>query len=530
MYGKVHEDGENVGWVDVEAVYEPPQIGFRHRCLELKDRHREDVDVVMKALNLRLVGWIFSHRYRKRPIDEKENLLRHQVSSLDRTPPLQSAEILRAAELQKRHGDHFVTLVLTKDFDKKTNNEYFSLEAWQVSQQCVKLLDDLEIDLADSYKIRSKRQVRAPKRNESGLFLTNSIDCDFFATYTAIKRHVPTMRQIGGFPVTNRGTVLSFDHVRSIFLQPHDRFLELVQDVNALLFLCRYRKFFEISMNEIKILCSAVREEKEDSVEQFRSRIEARLGIGFRCPLCFAKGILTGGYDVPGIRRHVSAAHARDVTPVRCPILQWRDFGKSAYVRPPYVDHLNNLLNEHGDTIQSEISVNVCRACWVSREDEEEEQGEEEEEEDIDMSMSEDEKEESGDEKLEDEEKKNERRIQVQERIGLNTSNATRTLISMGFESQASARAARECKEDIANSVVLLGEAQELQREFEDSELDSALLCLIENGRKLYMARKDMEKLMRMRSMGFQDDERSVRLLREHNGDLARVVNRLMTS
>ena len=100
----------------------------------------------------------------------------------------------------------------------------------------------------------------------------------------------------------------------------------------------------------------------------------------------------------------------------------------------------------------------------------------------------------------------------------------------MGFESQASARAARECKEDIANSVVLLGEAQELQREFEDSELDSALLCLIENGRKLYMARKDMEKLMRMRSMGFQDDERSVRLLREHNGDLARVVNRLMTS
>ena len=146
------------------------------------------------------------------------------------------------------------------------------------------------------------------------------------------------------------------------------------------------------------------------------------------------------------------------------------------------------------------------------------------------MSMSEDEKEESGDEKLEDEEKKNERRIQVQERIGLNTSSATRTLISMGFESQASARAARECKEDIANSVVLLGEAQELQREFEDSELDSALLCLIENGRKLYMARKDMEKLMRLRSMGFQDDERSVRLLREHNGDLARVVNRLMTS
>ena len=77
--------------------------------------------------------------------------------------------------------------------------------------------------------------------------------------YAAIKRHVPKMKQIGGFPVTNRGAPLSFDHVRSIFLQPHDRFLELVQDVNALLFLCRYRKFFEISMNEIKILCSAVR-------------------------------------------------------------------------------------------------------------------------------------------------------------------------------------------------------------------------------------------------------------------------------
>ena len=60
--------------------------------------------------------------------------------------------------------------------------------------------------------------------------------------------------------------------------------------------------------------------------------------------------------------------------------------------------------------------------------------------------------------------------------------------------------------------------------------MDSALLCFIQNGRKLYMARKDMEKLMRLRSMGFQDDERSVNLLREHSGDLARVVNRLMTS
>ena len=60
--------------------------------------------------------------------------------------------------------------------------------------------------------------------------------------------------------------------------------------------------------------------------------------------------------------------------------------------------------------------------------------------------------------------------------------------------------------------------------------MDSALLCFIQNGRKLYMARKDMEKLMRLRSMGFQDDERSVNLLREHSGDLARVVNRLNVS
>ena len=205
-------------------------------------------------------------------------------------------------------------------------------------------------------------------------------------------------------------------------------------------------------MNEIKILCSAVREEKEDTVEQFRSRIEARLGIGFRCPLCFAKGILTGGYDVPGLRRHVNAAHARDVTPVRCPIVQWRDFGRSAYVRPPYVDHLNSLLGEHGDTIQSEISVSVCRSRWASSMDEDEDEEELESEQD-DMSMSEDEKKEASEE---EEEEKDERRTQVQQRIGLNTSTATSTLISMGFDRKASARAARECNEDIGNAVVLL--------------------------------------------------------------------------
>ena len=127
------------------------------------------------------------------------------------------------------------------------------------------------------------------------------------------------------------------------------------------------------------------------------------------------------------------------------------------------MDHLNSLLSEHGDTIQSEISVSVCRARWASSMEEEEEESEEEEQDD--MSMSEDEKKEESEE---EEEEKNERRTQVQQRIGLNTSTATSTLISMGFDSKASARAARECNEDIANSVVLLGEAQELQHEFEE--------------------------------------------------------------
>ena len=40
---------------------------------------------------------------------------------------------------------------------------------------------------------------------------------------------------------------------------------------------------------------------------------------------------------------------------------------------------------------------------------------------------------------------------------------------------------------------------------------------------------QDMEKLMRLRNMGFKDDERNISLLREFNGDIARVLNRLMS-
>jgi nuclear protein localization family protein 4 len=62
LYGYYSEDPnypEGVR-VNIEALYEPPQIGEINGVMEQDDPHQNAVDRIASALSLERVGWIFT--------------------------------------------------------------------------------------------------------------------------------------------------------------------------------------------------------------------------------------------------------------------------------------------------------------------------------------------------------------------------------------------------------------------------------------------------------------------------------------
>jgi len=120
MFGYYSEDPnfpEGVR-INVEAVYEPPQIGEINGFTELEDPKRHIVDMIAHALGLELVGQIFT--------------------KIDQDSFLTSHETRRAAKLQEQHQhDHpmgfkvskFVTVVV------QPKNDDVGVECYMISDQ-----------------------------------------------------------------------------------------------------------------------------------------------------------------------------------------------------------------------------------------------------------------------------------------------------------------------------------------------------------------------------------------------------------
>lgn len=85
LYGYYSEDPnypEGVR-INVEAVYEPPQIGEMNGVIEIDDPKRLYVDMIANGLGLERVGWIFT--------------------KIDQDNFLSSEEVRKAAKLQQEH-------------------------------------------------------------------------------------------------------------------------------------------------------------------------------------------------------------------------------------------------------------------------------------------------------------------------------------------------------------------------------------------------------------------------------------------
>lgn len=150
LYGYYSEDPnypEGVR-VNVEALYDPPQIGEMNGFQILHDDFEPYVDMVADSLSLQRVGWIYT--------------------SLNHEQFLSAKEIREIAAMQERFAiDHpeglkipkFVTIVVKPKGDSGESG----LDCYMVSDQCQALERDNILEVSEDHK---KLKVRTANENE----------------------------------------------------------------------------------------------------------------------------------------------------------------------------------------------------------------------------------------------------------------------------------------------------------------------------------------------------------------------------
>ncbi|KAK4766025.1 hypothetical protein SAY87_007667 [Trapa incisa] len=220
MYGTVSE----VGKVEVDFIYEPPQQGNEENLLLFRDPEEEKlVEAIALGLGMRRVGFIFTQTLSQ---DKKDYTLSNR-------------EVLQAVELHAESGlKEWVTAVVKLQVSEDGGADVH-FEAFQMSDVCVKLWKEgwfeTEIgeDGADPKISRMKKDVVV------GVKDTREVDNDFYLVVVKIFDHQGPLSTT--FPIENRNVP-----VTSKALKNHlDRmknlpFVKRISDFHLLLLLARF--------------------------------------------------------------------------------------------------------------------------------------------------------------------------------------------------------------------------------------------------------------------------------------------------
>ena len=123
LYGYYSEDPNFPDGVrvNVEAIYEPPQIGEMKGVQALEDKNRTKVDIIAEGLGLERVGYIFTTLNQ-----EKQFITSNQLREI--------------ARLQQQHivdhpAGYKVSKFVTVRVEQKENHE-IGVECWMASDIC----------------------------------------------------------------------------------------------------------------------------------------------------------------------------------------------------------------------------------------------------------------------------------------------------------------------------------------------------------------------------------------------------------
>lgn len=187
LYGhfvKADEDDEKPTKVKVEAIYEPPQqvdAEAAEGFVPLDDPKEDAVEQIASMLGLVRVGWIYGHEARPDYV-------------------MSNAEIIMAAELQLQAADGveetpFVTVKVAPSLDGTV-----SVEAFQVSQQCMAMVAEEALEVAPDPKVCAVNETfTAIQEGKPSKTVENS----FFMCVVPIVQHT-SEQFVAEFPRANR--------------------------------------------------------------------------------------------------------------------------------------------------------------------------------------------------------------------------------------------------------------------------------------------------------------------------------------
>lgn len=235
LYGTVSE----VGKVEVDYIYEPPQLGTEERLILMRDSDEEKiVDAIATGLGMRNVGFIFTQTVGQNKMDYT----------------MSNVEIAQAVELQAESGlKEWVTALVKMDVNEDGVMDVH-FEAFQMSDMCVRLFKEGWFDFegkkdgeVDPNVSRMKKDVVVGGKD------VREVDNDFFLVVVKISDHQGPLSTI--FPIENRDTLVTMRALKSHLDGTKSLpFVKRISDFHLLLTLC---KFLDVN-NDIPALTQCV--------------------------------------------------------------------------------------------------------------------------------------------------------------------------------------------------------------------------------------------------------------------------------
>ncbi|KAL9239240.1 hypothetical protein vseg_013580 [Gypsophila vaccaria] len=225
MYGRV--EGET-GRVEVDFIYEPPQVGREERVILMRDREEEKVvEAVAAGLGMRRVGYIFTQSVGQGTMGEEYTMSRYEVE--------------QAVELHAESGlKEWVTALV------KLDNGDVHFEAFQLSDMCVRLFKegwfDFETRMVEEGEEEEEvdpKVSRMKKEVVVGGKDVREVDNDFFLVLVKIYDHQGPL--LSTFPIENRNVPVTTKSLRAHFDRTKSLpFVKRISDFHLLLAIAKH--------------------------------------------------------------------------------------------------------------------------------------------------------------------------------------------------------------------------------------------------------------------------------------------------
>ena len=284
------KEDEMITELFADVIYEPNQNGNAYVAhVDEEDEESQTAEAIANAMGYERIGCVFSQS----DVDRGDE----SVSAMS------AHEVTLCAKLQAKYGKEFVTVIVVQ-FEDEDEEMQVTFEAFQVSDQCVKLYEDGFFELDEKTgvaKLPASSSAGIAKEEkeeeEEGSSFSNwgshtklvkpvmverkdvtEVDNDFWIVAVPIKDHIGTAQS--GFPIENRlHPPQTADDIRSAIQSRSatcSSYAEKLRDFHLLLFLSK-----QMDKNDVLAIAESTNDyiDGGDVSEGYKVLIDAIAGI-----------------------------------------------------------------------------------------------------------------------------------------------------------------------------------------------------------------------------------------------------------